>query len=85
MAYLFPDTLQTTNMLINNFSVPDNNKIMAQQVDTIAMLGHVNTQLAQLRRDKIKPSLKTDYSAICSPEVPISSQYLFGDDLTKQL
>lgn len=41
-------TLQTTSMLINNSSVPDNNKIMAQQVDTIAMLGHVNTQLAQL-------------------------------------
>ena len=25
-------TLQTTNMFINNSSVPDNNKIMAQQV-----------------------------------------------------
>ena len=34
-------TLQTTNMLINNSSVPDNNKIMAQQVDTIAMLPFV--------------------------------------------
>jgi len=31
---------------------------MAKQVDTIAMLGHVSTQLAQLRRDEIKPSLK---------------------------
>ena len=78
-------TLQTTNMLINNPFVPDNNKIMAQQVDTIAMLGHVNTQLAQLRRDEIKPSLKAEFSAICSSEVPISSQYLFGDDLAKQL
>ena len=58
---------------------------MAQQVDAIAMLGHVNTQLAQLRRDEIKPSLKAEYSAICSAEVPISSQYLFGDDLAKQL
>ena len=44
-------TLQTTNMLINNSFFPDNIKIMAQQVDTIAMLEHVNTQLAQLRRD----------------------------------
>ena len=49
------------------------------------MLGHVNTQLAQLQTDKIKPSLKAEYSAICSSEVPISSQYLFGDDLVKQL
>ena len=78
-------TLQTTNMLIHNSSDPQNNKIMAQQVDTIAMLGHVNTQLAQLRRDEIRPSLKAEYSTICSAEVPISSQNLFGDDLAKQL
>ena len=44
-------TLQTTNMLINNSFFPDHINIMAQQVDTIAMLEHVNTQLAQLRRD----------------------------------
>ena len=78
-------TLQTRSMLINNSSVPDNNKIMAQQVDTIAMLRHVNTQLAQLRKGEIKQSLKAEYSAICSSEVPISSQYLFVDDLAKQL
>ena len=78
-------TLQTTNMLINNYSASDNNKVMAQQVDTIAVLGHLNTQLAQLRRDEIKPSLKAEYSTICSAEVPISSQFLFGDDLAKQL
>ena len=78
-------TLQTTNMLIHNSSDPQNNKIMAQQVDTIAMLGHVNTQLAQLRRDEIRPSLKAEYSTICSAEVPISSQNLFGDGLAKQL
>ena len=76
-------TLQTTNMLIHT-SAPDN-KIMTQQVDSIAMLGHLNTQLAQLRRDEIKPLLKAEYSTICSAEVPISSQYLFGDDLAKQL
>ena len=58
---------------------------MAKQVDTIAMLRHLNTQLAQLRGDEIKPSLKAEYTAICSAEVPITSQYLFGDDLAKQL
>ena len=78
-------TLQTTNVLIQNPIGVENNKIMAKQVDTIAMLGHVNTQLAQLRRDEIKPSLKAEYSAICSAEVPITSQHLFGDDLAKQL
>lgn len=49
------------------------------------MLAHVNTKLAQLRRDEIKPSLQADYSAICSTEVLISSQYLFGDDLAKTI
>ena len=78
-------TLQTTNVLVQNPTGLENNKIMAKQVDTIAMLGHVNTQLAQLRRDEIKPSLKAEYSAICSAEVPITSHYLFGDDLAKQL
>ena len=48
-------TLQTTIVLIQNPTGLENNKIMAKQVDIIAMLGHVNTQLAQLRRDEIKP------------------------------
>ena len=74
-------TFQTTNVLIQNPTGLENNKIMPKQVDTIAMLGHVNTQLTQLRRDEIKPSLKAEYSAI----VPTTSPYLFGDDLAKQL
>jgi len=38
--------LQTTNVLIQNPTGLENSQIMARQVDTIAMLGHVNTQLA---------------------------------------
>ena len=49
------------------------------------MLGHLKMQLAQLRRDETNPSLKAEYPTICSAEVPISSQYLFGDELAKQL
>ena len=56
-----------------------------QSVDVVALLGHVNTQLAQFRRKQIKPALKQEYSTICSAEVPLTSQYLFGDELTKQL
>ena len=78
-------TLQTTNVLIHSPAGLENKTIMAKQVDTIPMLEHVCTQLAQLRRDDIKPSLKAEYSAICSAEVPITSQCLFGDDLAKQL
>lgn len=71
-------TLQTTNVLIQNPTGLENDKMMAKQVGTIAML-------AQLWRDEIKPSLKAEYPAICSAEVPITSQYLFEDDLAKQL
>ena len=78
-------TLQTTNVLIHSPAGLENKTIMAKQVDTIPMLEHVYTELAQLRRDDIKPSLKAEYSAICSAEVPITSQYLLGDDLAKQL
>ena len=37
-------TLQTTNVLVQNPTGLENHKIMAKQVETIAMLGHVNTQ-----------------------------------------
>ena len=56
-----------------------------QSVDVVALLGHVNTQLAQFRRGQIKPALKQEYSMICSAEVPLTSQYLFGEELAKQL
>ena len=49
------------------------------------MLGHLNTQLAQLRRDQIQLALKPEYKPICAIEVPENSQYLFGDDIAKQL
>ena len=41
--------------------------------------------MAQFRREQIKPALKQEYSTICSAEVPLTSQYLFEDELAKQL
>ena len=46
---------------------------MAQPIDTISILEHANRQLAQFRRDEIKPALKAEYFVICSAEVPIGS------------
>lgn len=56
-----------------------------QSVDVVALLGHVNTQQAQFRREQSKPALKQEYSTICRAEVPLTSRYLFGDELAKQL
>ena len=78
-------TLQTTNVLWQNASGSTNSNLIAQSVDVVALLGHVNAQLAQFRREQIKPALKQEYSTICSAEVPLTSQYLFGDELAKQL
>lgn len=78
-------TLQATNVLLQNVSGSSNSNLIIQSVDVIALLGHVNTLLAQLRREQIKPALEQEYSTICSAEVPLTSQYLFGEELAKQL
>ena len=78
-------TLQTTNVLLQNASGSTNSNLVTQSVDVVALLGHVNIQLAQFPREQIKPALKQEYSTIYSAEVPLTSQYLFGDELAKQL
>ena len=79
------ETLQTTNVLLQNASGSANSNLITQSVDVVALLGYVNTQLAQFRREQIKPALKQEYSTICSAEVPLTSQFLFEDELAKQL
>ncbi|PFX11296.1 hypothetical protein AWC38_SpisGene25070, partial [Stylophora pistillata] len=66
-------TLQTTNVLLQNASISSSPNLILQSVDVVALLGHVNTQLAQFRREQIKPALKQEYSTICSAEVPLMS------------
>ena len=78
-------TLHTTNALLQNASGSTNSNLITPSVDVVAFLGHVNTQLAQFRREQIKPALKEEFSTIYSSEVPLTSQYLFGDELAKQL
>ena len=47
-------TPQTTNVLLQNVSGSANSNLIMQSVDVVALLGHVNTQLAQFRREQIK-------------------------------
>ena len=75
--------LQTTDWLANN--TQNNTDLIKKSVDSLAMLGHLNTQLAQLRRDQIQPTLRPEYKSICAIEVLANSQYVFGDDIAKQL
>ena len=75
--------LQTTDWLASN--TQNNTDLITKSVDSLAVLGHLNTQLAQLRRVQVQPTLKPEYNQICAIEVPVNSQYLFGVDIAKQL
>ena len=78
-------TLQTTYVFLQKASGTANSNLITQSVDVIAFVGLCQHQLAQLRRKQMKPALKQEYSTICRTEVPLISQYLFGDEIAKQL
>ena len=77
-------SLHTSNILVQNPG-PSISQMIMHSVDSIAMLGHLNAQISQFRRDQIRPALKPEYSTICSADILPNSQYLFGDDLAKNL
>ena len=52
--------------------------------DALALLGHTQHQLSLKRREAIRPSLKKEYAALCSQNVPVTS-LIFGNDLQQQL
>lgn len=58
--------------------------LAARSIDSVAMLGHMNHMISQLRRELIRPVLKQEYASICTADASNSS-LLFGDDLMKQL
>jgi hypothetical protein len=62
----------------------DVKELLTQQVDSIALLGHISHELACVRRYKIKSVLKPEFAPICA-DTGQSSKFLFGDDLQKQL
>lgn len=62
-------TLQTTNALATTMSVNNKSQLLAQSVDSIALLANSHAQLSQMRRDQIRPILKQEYSNICFVEV----------------
>ena len=76
--------LQTANELLPKTKKEANKNLATRSVDAIAMLGHVSHELYRLRREQIRPTLKPEFSAICTADVA-NSPLLFGSDLPKQL
>lgn len=62
----------------------DLDEMVSSHTDALALLGHSQYELSLKRREAIKPSLKKEYAALCSTNVPVTS-LLFGDDLQQQL
>ncbi|CAB4030930.1 Poly P3, partial [Paramuricea clavata] len=59
--------------------------------DSVIMLTHsivlslaANRELNLKRRDLLRSDLNKQYAALCNPSTPVS-QYLFGDDLNKEM
>ena len=61
-------------------------ELIRMNADSLALLGHVSGDLAQLRRDNIRPHLSEDFYSLCSTQVPVTD-YLFGneDDLQTRI
>ena len=78
-------SLQTTSALVAKDLGSDQKQLMAQSIDSLAMLAHAYAQLIQLRKNQIRPALKPEYAAICSLDEYPESRFLFGDDLPKVL
>ena len=62
----------------------DLEELLTFSTDAIPPLAHSNQNLSQHRHDLIRPSLNKEYSAMCSPHIPITGK-LFGDELQSQL
>ena len=53
-------------------------------LESLSLLTHTNYELNIQRKLFMKPDIGKDYAALCSPQVPFTD-WLFGDDLQKQL
>ena len=60
---------------------------LAANIDVIALIGHAVGELSSLRREQIKPALKTEFHSLCTQanETSSNSDLPFGTDLAKQV
>ena len=82
--------LNTAESLLNLSAKADKSlagelhNLLVQATDAIKLLGHASFEIAQLRREDIKPQLNKEYGDLLSANVPVT-EWLFGDDLQTKL
>ena len=74
--------LKTTNKTPTKEIV---NHMLANSIDTLALLGHAVSELSQLWQEKLKPALKPEYHSLCTAPAQTESRLVFGDNLAKQI
>lgn len=75
--------LQVCNSLSSSQNTEDHNNIMMLTHSIVLSLA-ANRELNLKRRDLLRADLNKQYAALCNPSTPVS-QYLFGDDLNKEM
>ena len=58
--------------------------LLKMSMEASSILGSMNFELNQKRKNEIKPSLNKEFAGICSNQVPVT-EWLFGDNITDQL
>ena len=75
--------LQVCNSLSSSQNTENHNNIMMLTHSIVLSLA-ANRELNLKRRDLLRADLNKQYAALCNPSTPVS-QYLFGDDLNKEM
>jgi hypothetical protein len=71
---------QATDMLLTaraENSEVDIENLIRKNMDAIDIMGHISYDLAQRRRDVIRPTLNKEYATLCASHVPVTT-LLFG-------
>ncbi|XP_028517054.1 uncharacterized protein LOC114575754 [Exaiptasia diaphana] len=73
------------NVLRLDVHKDEQKQVMTNGVDTIGLLSHIFSDLSGIRKEQMKPALKSEFRSLCSREMEEPNTLLFGDNLAKQI